>query len=86
MAYLTSKTAGGKRYFYLAQYTGKEKYTACKYKYLYSFGNERIALERLSLWALDRTFIPEELKELGISLEDVKKFRERVVELVKKVS
>jgi len=86
LAYLISKTAGGKRYFYLAQYSSKEKYTTCKYKLLYSFGNERIALERLSLWALDRTFIPEELKELGISLEDVKKFREKVVGLVKKVS
>ncbi|MCU5727970.1 hypothetical protein [Bacillus toyonensis] len=86
MAYLISKTAGGKRYFYLAQYSSKEKYTTCKYKLLYSFGNERIALERLSLWALDRTFIPEELKELGISFEDVKRFREKVVGLVKKVS
>jgi hypothetical protein len=86
LAYLTSKTAGGKRYFYLAQYTGKEEYTTCRYKYLYSFGNERVALERLSLWALDRTFIPEELKELGISLEDVKKYKEKVVQLLKKVS
>ncbi|WP_436867069.1 hypothetical protein [Bacillus fungorum] len=78
MAYLISRTAGGKRYFYLAQYTSKEKYTTCKYQLLYHFGNTQIAFERLTLWILDNSFIPKELLELGTTIDDIEDWKEKI--------
>ena len=52
----------------------------------YSFGNQNVALERLSLWLLDKNFIPKELIDLGISDEDVSRWRSKVLEMVQKVS
>ncbi|MEM5678856.1 hypothetical protein AAHB46_00645 [Bacillus paranthracis] len=77
MAYLNSTKAAGNRYFYLSVYTGRKKHTCKKYKNVYSFGNQNIALERLSLWLLDKKFIPKELIDLGISREDVSKWRKK---------
>ncbi|MDA2113710.1 hypothetical protein PDN13_32435, partial [Bacillus cereus] len=54
--------------------------TKSQYERFYSFGNENVALERLSLWMLDNSFIPKELIELGISKKDLIKWKERVLE------
>ncbi|ETE88990.1 TPA: hypothetical protein QCV86_005368 [Bacillus thuringiensis] len=70
----------GKRYFYLTRYIGKQTNTKSQYERFYSFGNENVALERLSLWMLDNSFIPKELVELGISRKDLIKWKERVLE------
>ncbi|KAB2397741.1 MULTISPECIES: hypothetical protein [Bacillus cereus group] len=78
MAYLISKKSSGKRYFYIAQYTGKQPYSSTKYKNIYPIGNQKIALERLTLWILDNSFIPNELIEIGTSLDDIKNWKERV--------
>lgn len=84
--YLTSTTANGRRYFYLARYTGKKAHTVKKYENFYKFGNEQVTLDRFSLWILDNDLIPKELLILGISIEDVKKWKEKVVEFKKKAS
>lgn len=86
VAYLNSTKAAGNRYFYLSIYTGKKEHTCKKYENIYSFGNQNVALERLSLWLLDNNFIPKELIDLGISGEDVIKWRSKVLEMVQKVS
>ncbi|MGM2776452.1 hypothetical protein [Bacillus cereus group sp. Bce015] len=51
---------------------------------MYSLGNARIALERLTLWILDNSFIPEEVIELGISIDDIEKWREKVENIIKR--
>lgn len=84
--YLTSTKANGRRYFYLAKYTGKKEHTVKKYENVYKFGNEKIALDRFSLWILDNSFIPDELLSLGVSIEDVKKWKDRVVEFIREAS
>jgi hypothetical protein len=86
VAYLNSTKAAGNRYFYLSRYTGKKEHTCKKYENIYSFGNQNVALERLSLWLLDKTFIPKELLDLGISDEDVIRWRGKVLEMVQRVS
>lgn len=78
LAYLTSTKSQGKRYFYLAQYTGKRPYTKNKHIHIYNFGNENIALERMTLWLMDNKFIPKELIELGIQISDIENWLERV--------
>lgn len=78
LAYLVSTKSQGKRYFYLAQYTGKRPYTKKKYIHIYNFGNENRAFERMSLWLMDNNFIPKELIELGIQISDIENWRERV--------
>lgn len=86
MAYLNSTKAAGNRYFYLSRYTGKKEHTCKKYENIYSFGNQNVALERLSLWLLDQNFMPKELVDLGISHEDISRWRSKVLEMVQKVS
>lgn len=78
MAFLTSIKAKGRRYFYLAQYTGGKSYSKKRYKHIYSFGNEKIAFERFSLWSLDSSFIPKELLEVGIQISHIEDWKERV--------
>lgn len=82
--FLTSTTAAGKRYFYLAQYVGGRSYSKKRYKHIYNFGNEKVAFERFSLWSLDNSFIPPELILLGVTKECVKKWKNKVVELTKR--
>jgi hypothetical protein len=84
LAYLTNAKSQGKRYFYIAKYIGKQDFTTKKSKHMYSLGNARIALERLTLWILDNSFIPEEVIELGISIDDIEKWREKVENIIKR--
>jgi len=86
VAYLNSTKAAGNRYFYLSRYIGKKEHTCKKYENFYSFGNQNVALERLSLWLLDKDFMPKELVDLGISHEDISRWRSKVLEMVQKVS
>lgn len=86
MAYLVTKKVAGKKYFYLARYVGKQQYRSCKYEYLYTFGNEKIALERFTLWLIDKKFMPVELLEMGVSFEDIKKWKSKISGIVRKVS
>ncbi|WP_242228698.1 XisI protein [Bacillus cereus group sp. BfR-BA-01323] len=81
MAFLQCFKSQGKRYFYLTRYTGKQTDTRSQYERFYSFGNENVALERLSLWTLDTSFIPNELVKLGISREDIVKWKEKVLQV-----
>ena len=46
-------------------------YTCKQSERIYSIGNERITLERLTLWILDNSFIPSELIKIGISIDDI---------------
>ncbi|PEC10162.1 hypothetical protein COC65_13155 [Bacillus thuringiensis] len=79
MAYLTMKKVKGNIYFYVAQYIGTQKYYSkkSKYKYIYSIGNQKIALERIAMWILDNNRIPKELIEIGVSINDVKYWYEK---------
>ncbi|MDA2526367.1 hypothetical protein [Bacillus cereus group sp. BfR-BA-01319] len=86
MAYLTSRTAGGKRYFYLSEHISKTEFATCREKILYRFGNAQIALERLSLWILDNSFTPKELIELGITIDDIKNWKEKIEKHMKGAS
>lgn len=82
VAFLTSVKAGKRRYYYLGKYTGKTQTNQKGYEHCYNFGNENVALERLSLWMLDNSFIPKELIDLGISKEDVIKWKNKVLEAI----
>ncbi|MCU5220855.1 hypothetical protein OCA09_30550, partial [Bacillus cereus] len=53
---------------------------------IYSIGNERITLERLTLWILDNSFIPSELIKIGISIDDIENWREKVENTIKRYS
>ncbi|MCU5197926.1 hypothetical protein OCE52_24325 [Bacillus mobilis] len=86
MAFLTSVKASGRRYYYLGKYTGKTLNNQKGYEHFYNFGNEKVALERLSLWMLDNSFIPVELIELGISKDDVIKWKNKVLEAIQTAS
>lgn len=88
LAYLTSKKVNGKRYFYVAKYTGKQLYysSTYKYRYIFSFGNQQVAFERLTLWLLDNRFIPEELIEMGISIDELKHWHERIEQTINQCS
>ncbi|MGG1152283.1 hypothetical protein [Bacillus wiedmannii] len=86
MAYLISTKSQGKRYFYLAQYTGKRPYTKKKYIHIYNFGNENRAFERMSLWLMDNNFIPNELIKIGISIDDIENWRKKVENTIKRYS
>ncbi|HDR8043308.1 TPA: hypothetical protein QCZ17_005707 [Bacillus cereus] len=86
MAHLTNIKAQGRRYFYVTKYVGKQEFTTKTCKHIYSLGNARIALERLTLWILDNNFIPKELIEIGISIDDIKNWKERVENIIKRYS
>ncbi|EOO91744.1 hypothetical protein IGQ_06017, partial [Bacillus cereus IS195] len=38
------------------------------------------------LWILDNNFIPKELIEIGISIDDIKNWKERVENIIKRYS
>ncbi|KAA0790184.1 hypothetical protein [Bacillus sp. BB56-3] len=86
MAFLTNYKANGKRYFYVEKYVGKKPYTCKQSQRIYSIGNERITLERLTLWILDNSFIPNELIKIGISIDDIENWREKVENTIKRYS
>lgn len=86
MAFLTNFKAKGKRYFYIEKYVGGKPIDCRQSERVYSIGNERIALERLSLWILDNSFIPNEVIKLGISIDDIENWREKVENTIKKYS
>ncbi len=73
------KKVKGNIYFYVAQYIGTQKYYSkkSKYRYIYSIGNQKIALERIAMWILDNNRIPKELIEIGVSINDVKYWYEK---------
>ncbi len=80
MAYVISKKVKGNIYFYVAQYVGTQPYYSKQYKYkcIYAIGNQKIALERIAMWLLDNNRIPKELLEIGVSINDVKYWYEKV--------
>ncbi|MED2717182.1 hypothetical protein P4159_29625 [Bacillus thuringiensis] len=80
MAYIISKKVKGNIYFYVAQYVGTQPYYSKQYKYkcIYAIGNQKIALERIAMWLLDNNRIPKELLEIGVSINDVKYWYEKV--------
>ncbi|KAB2397742.1 MULTISPECIES: hypothetical protein [Bacillus cereus group] len=86
MAFLTNFKAKGRRYFYIEKYVGGKPIDCRQSERVYSIGNERIALERLSLWILDNSFIPNEVIKLGISIDDIENWREKVENTIKKYS
>lgn len=86
MAFLTNNKAQGKRYFYIEKYIGGKPIDCRQSERVYSIGNQRIAFERLSLWILDNSYIPNEVIELGVSIDDIKKWREKVKNIIKKYS
>ena len=49
-----------------------------KQTYLYSFGNGKKALSLLKKWQDNINHFPEELKDLGYDLSDVKKWQEEI--------
>ncbi|MEC0304803.1 hypothetical protein, partial [Terribacillus saccharophilus] len=61
-------------------------YTCKQSERIYSIGNERITLERLTLWILDNSFIPNELIKIGISIDDIENWREKVENTIKRYS
>ncbi len=63
----------------------KKPYTCKQSERIYSIGNERITLERLTLWILDNSFIPSELIKIGISIDDIENWREKVENTIKKI-
>lgn len=86
MAFLTNFKAKNRRYFYIEKYVGGKPLDCRQSERVYSIGNERIALERLSLWILDNSFIPKEVIDLGISIDDIEKWREKVENTIKRYS
>ncbi|HFK1786755.1 TPA: hypothetical protein ACGXP4_006057 [Bacillus cereus] len=86
MAFLTNNKAQGRRYFYIEKYIGGKPIDCRQSERVYSIGNQRIAFERLSLWILDNSYIPNEVIELGVSIDDIKKWREKVKNIIKKHS
>jgi DNA relaxase NicK len=80
VAFLTSVKAG-KKILLFRKYTGKTQTNQKGYEHCYNFGNENVALERLSLWMLDNSFI-QKLIDLGISKEDVIKEKNKVLEAI----
>ncbi|PFJ18283.1 hypothetical protein COD67_12985 [Bacillus cereus] len=84
MAFLTNFKAKGRRYFYIEKYVGGKPLDCRQSERVYSIGNERIALERLSLWILDNSFIPKEVIDLGISIDDIENWREKVENTIKR--
>ncbi|MED2555877.1 hypothetical protein P4218_08140 [Bacillus thuringiensis] len=78
MAFLTNYKANGKRYFYVEKYVGKKPYTCKQSERIYSIGNERITL--------DNSFIPNELIKIGISINDIENWREKVENTIKRYS
>ncbi|HDR6822698.1 TPA: hypothetical protein QCV77_006348 [Bacillus thuringiensis] len=84
MAFLTNCKAQGRRYFYIEKYVGGKPIDCRQSERVYSIGNERIAFERLNLWVLNNSFIPEEVIELGISIDDIEKWKEKVENTIKR--
>uniref|UniRef100_UPI001F58F4DA hypothetical protein n=1 Tax=Bacillus cereus group sp. BfR-BA-01319 TaxID=2920296 RepID=UPI001F58F4DA len=59
------------------------EFATCREKILYRFGNAQIALERLSLWILDNSFTPKEVIELGITIDEIEKWRGKLENTIK---
>ncbi|MDA2526366.1 hypothetical protein [Bacillus cereus group sp. BfR-BA-01319] len=83
MALLTNYKAHGKRYFYIEKYVRGRPIDCRQYERVYSIGNERIAFERLNLWVIDNRFIPEEVIELGITIDEIEKWRGKLENTIK---
>ncbi|WP_436867067.1 hypothetical protein [Bacillus fungorum] len=84
MALLTNYKAQGKRYFYIEKYVGGKPIDCRQYERVYSIGNERITFERLNLWVIDNRFIPEEVIELGITIDEIEKWRRKIENTIKR--
>ncbi|MEC3596994.1 hypothetical protein P4159_29620 [Bacillus thuringiensis] len=84
MAFLTNNKAQGKRYFYIEKYVGGKPIDCRQSERVYSIGNQRIAFERLNLWVIDNRFIPKEVIDLGITMNDIETWREKVENIIER--
>lgn len=69
VGYITKIKSRGKEYFYLRK--SIRKLNSIEKKQIYSFGSREDALKNLDNWKINIEFLPQELKDLGYSLEDV---------------
>lgn len=80
IVYLTSSKTGNNTYFYLREYTKKQKMTSRKEKDLYSLGRLDKALDKVEMWLVYPGTLPKELRELGVTTEIVKGWKKKILE------
>lgn len=73
MGYLSQVRAGGKQYIYLTEYIGSQPFSTKIEKHVFSFGCSQSALPKMKSWLKNfENKFPEELKERGYGVEDLK--------------
>lgn len=78
--YLTKAKAGGKTYYYLAEYKKKEEHTARKERYIFSLGRFDKALKQIEIWTKYPMVFPEELMKLGFEVTDALAWKKKILE------
>jgi hypothetical protein len=69
VGYITKIKSRGKEYFYLRK--SIRKLNSIEKKQIYSFGSRESALTNLRIWKENIESLPQELKNLGYSFDDV---------------
>lgn len=79
--YLEKSKAKGNVYLYLKEYDRKIKYGAKK-RTLYRFGRLEEAREDILRWKKDIRSLPDELKQIGCTQDDIRRWERRTLSII----
>lgn len=71
MGYLTQVKVKDKRYVYLTEYIGAQKYITKRERNVYSFGILQKALFKMRMWEKMPELFPQDLKVMGYDTNDL---------------